>query len=971
LADNRPPGQNSMIYPLPKDSLTSFVGRVHEIEELAELLEKVRLLTLTGAGGSGKSRLALHVVYQIEAQFSDGVCWVELETLTDSALVTQTVAKALGIHSAVDQSLDETIGKVLKSKRLLLVLDNCEHVRDASSQLVEVLLNLVPNLKIVATSREPLALPSETTWLVPSLSMPPVAEHETLALPDLMRYEAFVLFVDRVQAAQPKFTFGPQNFSATIRICQQLDGIPLAIELVATKVRMLTLDQISARLDDRFILLTANHRNSVIPRHQTLRAAIDWSYDLLSSKEKVLFERLAVFVGGFSLDAAEGVCEGLPLERSEILSLLSNLIDKSMVVAETEGRTEARYRLLETIRQYAMLKLYTAGETEKIQDAHLDYYRKLALEAEKNLKDHSQTLIWLARLDSEYDNLRTSLGWSLASDKIQLGLQIAGTLGRFWDTRGYLSEALSWLDRLIPKNDAKPSVILANALNVAGNLAMSSGDLASAYSHLQRGLVIQRQVGDQRGISLTLNNLAAVTINQGDYATAYKLLEESAAIKRTLTDSVGLAHVLNNLGEVARYEGKDEQAVPLYAESLAIRQALDDKEQASTALYNLGSTYLTLGKIRQAAKFLEESLTVAHTLGYRRNIILCLAQAAILASKTGKSALAIKLAGATDAHLEKMGLRMETIDRVDYDRTIASLRNEMASKAFGELWTMGYIMNTDLAVEQSLNILAMIKSESDYEVPITTSRSQRKLEIYALGTVRVFLDGHQLKQSDWTYIKSRELFFYFLSHKKRSKRQIGLDLWPDDSTQQLRDNYRATLHCLRHALGSPKWIIFEDEGYTFDGGLDYWFDVEHFESLLRRAGLREIKRTEAIELLTEAVQQYTGDFLVDVEVGDWSISKREELNRLYFEGGLTLVQMLFDEARYADAAEICRTLLNQDSYLETVHYALIRCYARLGERSKALQQYHILVGILQDDLGLPPSPEITMLYDHLRQGEPI
>ncbi len=854
---------------------------------------------------------------------------------------------------------------------MLLLLDNCEHVRDASSQLVEALLNLAPNLKIVATSREALALPGETTWLVPSLSMPPVAEYDTLSVSDLMRYDAFVLFADRIKAAQPKFAFGPQNLSAAVRICQQLDGIPLAIELVATKVKMLTLDQISARLDDRLILLTANHRSSVIPRHQTLRATIDWSYDLLSPKEKVLFERLAVFFGGFSLDAAEGVCEGPSIEKGEILMLLSDLIDKSMVVAETEGRTDARYRMLETIRQYAMLKLYNSGETEKIQDAHLDFYRKLALVAEKNLKDRLQTVSWLARLDSEYDNLRTALGWSLASDKVQQGLQLAGTLGRFWDTRGYLSEALSWLDRLLPKNDINPSVILANALNVAGNLAMSSGDLASAYSHLQRSLAIQRQVGDQRGISLTLNNLAVVTINQSDYATAHKLLEESATIKRTLTDSVGLAHVLNNLGEVARYEGNDEQAVPLYAESLAIRQALDDKEQASTALYNLGSTYLALGQFKQAAQFLEESLTVAQTLGYRRNIILCIAQAAILASKIGQSALAVKLSGAADTHLEKMGLRMESIDRVEYDRTIALLRNEMDAQAFGELWAMGCAMNTDHAVEQSLNVLVTVKSELDDELPITESRSQSKLQIYALGTVRVLIDGHQLKQSDWTYTKSRELFFYFLSHKKLSKRQIGLDLWPDESTQQLRDNYRAALHCLRRALGSPKWIVFEDEFYAFDGTLDYWSDVENFESLLIQARSPEIKRTEAIQLLTKAVEQYTGDFLADIEVGDWSITQREELHRLYLDSGLTLVQMLFDDARYSEAAEICRTLINSDNYVEAAHYALIRCYARLGGRSKALQQYYTLVGILQDDLRLPPSPELTVVYAHLCQGEPI
>ncbi len=348
-------------------------------------MRATRLLTLTGAGGCGKTRLALRVATDIAENFVDGVWWVDLASLSDPALVPQSVALVLGLPEVPNQALIETLSNFLKPKDVLLILDNCEHLRAACAELTESLLVVAPGLQILATSREPLGTAGEMSWLVPSMSMPDLesALLEGIDSPSaLLEYDALHLFVERAAAVSPTFRVKDENARAIMQVCQRLDGMPLAIELAATRARVLTVEQILARLDDRFALLTAGNRTAVIPRHQTLRAAIDWSYNLLSETQQVLLCRLAVFAGGFTLEAAEAVCSGDGLEQQRILDLLTELVDKSMVVAQTAGRTEARYRMLETIREYASEKLSESGDAERTRDHHLDFILKMAEDAQ-------------------------------------------------------------------------------------------------------------------------------------------------------------------------------------------------------------------------------------------------------------------------------------------------------------------------------------------------------------------------------------------------------------------------------------------------------------------------------------------------------------------------------------------------------------------------------------------------------------
>ncbi|MCI0354796.1 MAG: AfsR/SARP family transcriptional regulator, partial [Acidobacteria bacterium] len=450
LAPPAPPFPPTRRHNLPIP-LTSFIGRVHEQAEVQRLLTTTRLLTLAGPGGCGKSRLALVVAADQVADYPDGAWLVELAALADPLLLPQAVATTLDVREEPQRPLIATLTNALQSRVLLLVLDNCEHLIDACAHLVQTLLGACPQLQILATSREALGLAGETVWPVPPLSLP-----DSRHLPSiewLGQAEAIQLFVERAGAALPTFALTDENAPAVAQVCQRLDGMPLAIELAAARVKVLTVPQIAARLDDCFKLLAAGSR-TIVSRHQTLRAAIDWSYELLSEQERVLFQRLAVFEGGFTLEATEGVCAGRGIEPDDILELLSHLVDKSLVVVGTQqqGR-EARYRLLETIRQYARDKLLGSAEAEIIRQQHAAYYLTLAEQAELKLQGLEQ-LAWLDRLEVEHDNLRAALRWSQAEAQAgETGLRLAGTLGLFWYLHGHWSEGRGWLESMLTQTE--------------------------------------------------------------------------------------------------------------------------------------------------------------------------------------------------------------------------------------------------------------------------------------------------------------------------------------------------------------------------------------------------------------------------------------------------------------------------------------------------------------------------------------
>jgi predicted ATPase/class 3 adenylate cyclase len=600
--------------------LTSFVGREREMAEVKRLLTTTHLLTLTGAGGAGKTRLSLQAAADLLESYPDGAWLVELASLSDPALVDQSVASALGVKEEPGLTLLTTLTNYLRTRHLLLILDNCEHLIGTCAQVAETLLRACPGLKILATSREALGISGETAWRVPSLSLPdpkhlPAGADLSSAL---TMYEAVRLFIDRAVAVQPTFAVTNRNAPAVAQICHRLDGIPLAIELAAARVKVLSVEQIAARLDDRFRLLTGGSRTA-LPRQQTLRTLIDWSYDLLSDGERALLRRLSAFAGGWTLDAAEAACVGDGIEAYEVLDLLTQLANKSLVVVESE---EARYRLLETIRHYARDKLMESGEAGAVRGRHLDFFLNLAEEAEPELIGADQA-VWLNRLEVEHDNMRAALEWGKAIEGGSEGgmlheapLRLVGALWRFWYLRGYLSEGRGWLEMALSESSGASASLRAKALVGAGLLAHSQGDRKRAVELCEESLALYRELEDKKGIAASLNTLGLLAQYQGDYDRAVVLLEESLALSRELGDKAGIASALQRLsGVVFMIRGDYKRASVLYEESLALHRELKDKGGISVSLRFLGLGAFIHGDYDRGTALLEESLALSRELG--------------------------------------------------------------------------------------------------------------------------------------------------------------------------------------------------------------------------------------------------------------------------------------------------------------------------------------------------------------------
>lgn len=642
--------------------MTSFVGRQGEMAELREQLSRARLVTLTGIGGCGKTRLALQVAADLLEAYPDGVWLVELAPITDPALVPQAVAGAIGVREEPGRSLTETLADALQERHLLLVLDNCEHVVAACAALAHALLRACPRLKILATSRELLGVAGELVWPVPSLSLPNGDARGVDANRLLRESEAVNLFVERARLCQPRFELTAANVPAVAQICRRLDGIPLALELAAARVKVLSPEQIAARLDDAFRLLTGGSR-TVMPRQQTLKAAIDWSYDLLSQAERRLLHRLSVFAGGWRLEAAEAICpddedsgrqigtldpQTSTISNKDLLDLLGQLVDKSLVVVE-ECDGETRYRLLETIRQYAREKLRQehGGEERALKDRHRDWFLQLAGTAGEALAGATQAE-WLNRLEEEHDNLRAALAWSIEAatalrepEQTTAGLRLGAALWRFWLTRGYLAEGRQRLAALLalPEPDlARPEDALTRAavLNGAGALAYHQAEYDAARALWEESLAIRRALDDRPGIAASLSNLGLVAHTQGDPRAARALHEESLAIRRALDDPIGLAATLNNLGLVTQAVGDFAAARALHEESLTIRRSLDDPAGIAFSLTNLGHVARAEGEYATARTRFQESLEIRRQLGDRTGIAASLNDLGNLALDEGE-----------------------------------------------------------------------------------------------------------------------------------------------------------------------------------------------------------------------------------------------------------------------------------------------------------------------------------------------
>ena len=690
--------------------LTSFVGREREIAEVKRLLSATRLLTLMGPGGIGKTRLAIQAAMEVSGSYRDGVWWAELAGLTDYLLVPHAIAQALGVSESPNQSPIESIKSFLRDKQTLLVLDNCEHLIPACAEIANELLSQSANLKIFTTSRQALGITGETTLQVPPLSIPILADLSHLQ--NLREFESVQLFVERAAAIHPDLALTQKNAFAVTQICHRLDGIPLALELAAARVRVYGLEEIAGRLDDRFALLTQGSRTA-LPRHQTLRATVDWSYELLSEAEQILLKRLSVFAGGFTLEAAEAVAAGGEIRGPQVIDLLESLINKSLVMVY--GRTagvedQTRYGMLETIREYARQKLEDSGEEDETRKRHLDFFALFAERAQRGIYSPEQA-DWFRRLDREVDNLRLALNWTGTSSAEereagqasarQRQFLIVRALSLFWE-RGYRSAIIETLERLLALDSGnEPTEERARALDVGGFLLWSLNRLPEARVYLEESIQIAETLQDDSLRVWPLMYLGWTFWGLGEYENARKSLERCLAIARTLGENgrgaVGVA--MAYLGDIPYAQGDLPEARRLYEEAIELLRELQNPSMLTPSLRRLAYVDVHEGKYEPAIGLFDECLVLNRQLGHPHGMIACLAGYAAICLARGSVERAAVLYGCVEKQLQRIGNTLLFTDTVEYEHSMEELKQKLDKELLSAAREKGAGMTLEQAVE--------------------------------------------------------------------------------------------------------------------------------------------------------------------------------------------------------------------------------------------------------------------------------
>jgi predicted ATPase len=624
--------------PLPVP-LTRLIGRENELDAIQEKVISHRLVTLTGFGGVGKTRLALTTAHSLQDFFQAGVAWIDLAPLSDPAQLVQMVVSSLSIPVQSEHDLNDLLINYIGSKQMLLVLDNCEHVLSAAVKLLSLLLTGCPRLHVLTTSRVSLNLVGEVVYTVLPLPVPGLPTTQTEAsLRALQSNESIQLFLERAAAVQPDLVFNHQNRSAVVQICRQLDGIPLAIELAAARLRLLTPQQIADRLSDVLRLL-ARSGPTGLRRHQTLRATLDWSHDLLSPAEKIFLQRLAIFSGSFTLEAAEAVCSDDELKTDSVMGLVAALIDHSLLSVEITA-SEARYRLHEVTRQYALEKLVDAGEVELMRARHLDYYCKLAEQAEPFLR-RSEQLVWLHRLDQETDNLRAALRWATHQkriEEVQMALRLAGALWLYWYIRCRWDEGLRWSEAVLQASQPLPitDALRVKVLNAVASFSLYMGELEPATQHARACLSASERAGDLEGMILSLRQLGLISMRKVGLGTPDQYLQAGLDKARQIEDSWLVSLLLGDLGLLARIQENWQLSREFYQQQLEFSRASGDRYLRCFALILLADIALHLDDPTQAGEYIRLGLELAREMGNMRAQAACLSNDALLAFQAGQ-----------------------------------------------------------------------------------------------------------------------------------------------------------------------------------------------------------------------------------------------------------------------------------------------------------------------------------------------
>jgi predicted ATPase/DNA-binding SARP family transcriptional activator/DNA-binding CsgD family transcriptional regulator len=709
------PAQAARRHNLPLER-TSFVGRERERLEVKRLLAMTKLLTLTGAGGCGKTRLALKVASDLVGVYPDGVWLVDLAPLAEAELVPQAVAQALEVREQPGRALLETLVDTLRSRKMLLVMDNCEHLIQAVVRLVDSLLDSCPGLRVLAASRQTLNAMGEVTWVVPSLTVPGTRQ-QVYTPSELEAYESVRLFVERARQRDPSFELTLRNGQAAAQVCQRLDGIPLAIELAAGRMGVLSAEQLAMRLEASLKLLTGGP--TADPRHRTLRATLEWSHELLGEAERVLFRRLSVFAGGWTLEAAEEVCSGEGIEQGEVLETLSEVVDKSLVVAEAGEEGGPRFRLLEPIRQYGQEHLKESGEAKRFRERHAQYYLALAEEADTEAAEPSdlrkgRSAAWLKQMDTEHGNLRAALSWSLDEDaeepdggRTELGLRLAAALFWFWFRHDYLTEGRRYLERNVSsRSDPTTTRLKARALNGAARIAYSQGDFGTAKVLIEDGLTLYRELGDKEGIAAGLTDLGLVAVlGQRDDIPLPAVLEELEELKVCLKNRNTLAYLLMLEGVMAISQGDLKHSVALHEQSLKLFREVQDTPGIITCLAQFGVIALMRGDYERASPPLRESLRLAWESDYKVLIQFCIYLLACVTASQEQPVRAARLWGAVEGMEEAYAVRVTplTPSVSDYEGRLSIARSQLGEEAWSGAWAEGKAMALGQVVGYALS----------------------------------------------------------------------------------------------------------------------------------------------------------------------------------------------------------------------------------------------------------------------------
>ncbi|CAN5755146.1 hypothetical protein BH23GEM9_BH23GEM9_32210 [soil metagenome] len=966
--------------------LTQFIGRQAELSALRQLLAGSRLLTLTGAGGSGKSRLALELAPQLRAIAPDGVAWVELAPLTDAELIAGEVLRAIGAPGEGGAATAESVATVLHDRQAALVLDNCEHLVEACAAFVADLLRRCPQLRVLATSREALGIAGERAWLVPPLEVPDAdADLGTLQTSDAVR-----LFADRARDVLPGFAITQQNATVVASICARLDGIPLALELAAARIRHMAPEQILERLSDAFALLTTGAR-SAMPRHRTLRATLDWSHDLLPADARAVLRRLAVFRGGFTLDAVEAVATGDDIAAGDVLDLVAVLADRSMIFVR-EQHALARYQLLETMRQYAAQRLREADEETVVRRRHADYLTDLVAELEPAFITTARRSAFNL-LEPELDNIREVLHWTRAHEPEQ-HVRLVGMLWWFWFSTRHWVEAHRWItDALAMPEAAGQKRERAALLFAGGALASLRAQVAEAQPLLEAAAALAAELGDDRLEAYALNYLGMVYAQQGR-VEAREYSGKAERWFRAHDDLYGLRLALLLVGMAERAAGNHDDAMRMTREAVDIARRFGQDRELAVALQNMVLMLLDEGDNQAATPLILEALSALRRDPSYLFIYRGIEYLAVTVSPVDPREAA-RMIGAAEAVRLHIGANRFRMDQNRIDDLVPTLRARIGDADYEAAFGAGLALSATEALDdvirrhdtgesavatpssatppaaEAATAVTSAGRSSEAEAPTRALPAvPADLTVRALGAFETAVAG--VPVDSWPYTKPKELLVYLLSQPQgRTRVEIGQAIWPDAAPSQVRNSFHVTLHHLRKTLGHSDWIVIEQDRYRIAPRLVVDFDVRVFEAEIR-AGLATRDGQDsggAMAALRRGMALYRDHFLAGEAAGGWRDEVQDRLRRLYCDAGLHLADLLAEGGDMMAAAEACELVIAQEPLHEEAHRGLMLAWTRAGRRAHALRHYDRFTSVLLRELDMEPEPETVELYERIRAAD--